>query len=209
MNPSLRLCIAALLILAVSAKYVTFTTCTDKAYCANATCTSQTLPADSCLPNNGGSMTVTCMPSALLCLQRYEFGADASCKTATASDVLICDRCYSNKNSSTAEWKSPKCFMSDSGAALVNVSICQDEQNPAYCGCTKPLVAVQWEQGVCHARKAAVGNRYSMLQGYSACAFVFQRTYTTPDCSGTMTPNYIPSGSFCQAGVQVRCHGDF
>jgi hypothetical protein len=204
MKMTLLLLVAALLALG-SAKYVTINTCTDKLTCQSSTCTKQTLPADSCIPNNNnGSQTLTCIPYAALYLSKYKY-SDSSCKTPFGSEVIGCDRCFPI-NSSLAQFASPRCLISDAGVPFVNVSLCLKEANPQNCGCNDAVVAAQWILGQCQA--ADGGQHYEVLKSLFPCAQVLQMAYATPDCSGAAVQQIWPSG-VCSNGGFVHCHGDF
>jgi hypothetical protein len=200
------LVVVALCCAIATAKYVTFSNCTDKVTCQKSTCQQQTLPVDSCIPNGGsGSQTLTCIPYATLYLSKFKF-TDKECKTAPFdSELLNCDRCFPI-NSTVAKFASPRCLISDAGVAMVNVSLCEKETNPQNCGCNDPLVAAQWVAGQCQA--ADGGQNYEMLNGYEPCANVLQQVYTTPDCTGSPIQNLLPSGT-CASGSFIRCHGDY
>lgn len=199
--------LVALAAIAADAKFITYQNCSSKS-CAVGTCTSQTLPADSCLPiGSGYSQALTCVPIAEVCFNNYLF-TDAACTKPLGVQNIPCGQCFPSAVQNSSEpWEQINCFIGNDNSISINVNECGKGTSSLNCNCATGPTIINVPTGKCFHDKRR--DRYLLLERLATCGAVVQQIFSNADCSGSPVAfNRIASG-LCNEGAMLTCNGSF
>ena len=187
-----------------AATFITYKQCTDPKLCDPASCTSATVPSNSCLPVGNStsgyqSNRLNCDPVVRVCLLLLQY-KDSKCGDLIGTTVFPCDRCDPHHNNRVL-------CESMNGKELVSVF---GYPQPACQGNGRAFV--NFTQGQCFENKPSPNSTgpivWAKFAGSTLCTVVDQFFYTSKDCSGPVASHAMLPQDRCLDGAEVTCHYD-
>lgn len=192
----------------VSATYVTFANCTDKAFCLSG-CVTATVPSGSCTPNSSpaGTQTFDCRPEMHVCGDITYF-SDDSCENLWMTNGFVCDdhtTCNTQPGQQTARCRSR------SGAESLEMFSCTQpncsgcvSQGNVTSGKCSPLSS-KWKELLGDKVPRGVSGGSFMYTGSALCTAVNLIQYpNSPDCASAPQSRFYPQDS-CIMGIKLTC----
>lgn len=206
--------VLVLLPLAATAAYVQYTECPDSQYdCSGPSCQTVDLPEGQCEANGNStvhdSQWLECTPYAGLCAAIDYYAGSACSGHPQAKSDFICGECY--KQGDGSGYVTPKCFYSNDGVPLLNITHCRDDKC-SDCSGADSVVAnscVEDESKVAKAFKkpaSVQGTSSSKFTGFRPGEFLYRMAWTTPDCSGDARAKEMIPARTCLNGAMLSCH---
>lgn len=214
-----------LLPLAATAAYVQYTICPESLYdCAGSSCRTIDLPEGQCQASGNSSMHdsqwLECMPYAGLCAAVDYYSSAACTGRPEFKNDLVCGECY--KHSDGSGYVTPKCFYTNDGVPMLNVTQCRDDKCQD-CDAADSVIAnscldnqatlakvASKTQNVVRNNNGAASltGSSSKFVGFRPCEFLFREMWLTPDCSGNRYSKDIVPARTCINGVRLGCVSD-